>query len=426
MQLNNLYARFKKDQRGSISAAWTVSMVAILFAIGSAYDTSQASNAKQLAQIAADNMALTASISVDRENQSRYVEGNDYAYAEIGGAAADFTGSLTGSVKYDIQDGDDKLIARATVEGTYTTAFMGIFGRNEIPVKAVSDVAYAEEKGTPASIFFVADNSGSMGDYDGVGVKKINSLETSLTSFMSTLSTIDDDGTDDTFRTALYPYSADPYGYYSSIADDGLIPAHVVSPEWGTIANNKITQMYDRYGTDSSGALQDAADAFDLENGEHSAVNGQPTPLKFLVFMTDGANNTSNECRALRDDEEYWIDTYKNWNTLYTSPQYWFDSWVVYHAPGSEGYEDQEICGWDYHFDYRSLEACTQMKQAGVSIYAIAYDVDASQKAHAEDFMESCSSGDGYFKTADDSSALQAAFSEIGDSILTEVIRIKR
>ena len=66
------------------------------------------------------------------------------------------------------------------------------------------------------------------------------------------------------------------------------------------------------------------------------------------------------------------------------------------------------------------------MKSAGVKIYAIAYDVAEEDQEHAEEFMRACSSGDEYFKTARDASALQQAFTEIGQSIAVEVIRIKR
>jgi len=372
-------------------------------------------------------MALTASIAVDRGNDVRFVEGTAYTYAQIGGPTEDFTGTMTGKVEYDVIDGDEKLIARATITGSYSTAFMSIIGVNSINLRAVSDVAYAEDEGVPSSVFFVVDNSGSMSN-------KMTSLETSMKDFMATLETLDNDGTHDTFRTALYPYSADPDGYYSMIDNDGVIPLHVVDPEWGTISDYNINQMIDRHGTDSSGALQDAQAAFTGESAAHIAVNGEENPLKFLVFMTDGANNDSYECTT----EEVWVENvtaeywwkYKNngqVKTVYSEPN---KPWKWTHVPstsdGTGYFEDQEVCAWDYHFDARSLVACDAMKDDNVLIYAIAYDVADSQKDHAEDFMQKCSSGEAFFKSADDATALEAAFDAIGESILSEVIRIKR
>lgn len=414
--------------------AWGLSAMVVVLALGAAYDTSQVQRAHKLAQFAADNMALAASISVDRENDDQFVEHQEYNYSQIGGPSEDFTNSMKGSVEYDIVDGDEKLIARATINGTYKTAFMGMMGVNEINLTAVSDVAYAEAEGMPTSVFFVADNSGSMGWNDSTGTMKLASLETSLEDFMGTLDTLDTDGVDDTFRTALYPYSADPDNSRSGIDTDGVIPSHVVDPAWGTIVDTNITRMYDRSGTDSSGALQDAADAFDFENNTHYAMNGENNPLKFLVFMTDGANNKTTECTTeevwvANGTAEYWWK-YKNNGTIktkYREPNN-LSGWT-YVAPVYDGtgyYEDQEVCTYDYHFDVRSLQACDQMKDAGVLIYAIAYDVADDEKDHAEEFMQNCSSGDEFFKSADDSTALESAFEQIGESILTEVIRIKR
>jgi hypothetical protein len=431
--LKSRAARFCRDQRGSMATMWAVSLLTIMFAVGSSFDASQASKARKLAQIAADSMALTASIAVDMNNDERFVEGVQYSYSEIGGPSKDFTGTMLGSVEYDVQDGDDKLIARATVSGSYKTAFMSMIGVEAIPVSAASDVAYADQAGTPASVFFVVDNSGSMADLDSTGTAKITNLEDSLTVFMDKLRSLDDDGNDDTYRTALYPFSADPDQLYSDIDDDGVIPSHVTPAEWGAMTDNDITRMYDRYGTDSNGALQQAADVFAFENDVHAAVHGEADPLKFLVFMTDGANNQSYECAT----EQVWVEniTAEYWWRItgnqtryaYEEPnntRHW--TYVPEQSDGTGYYDDQEVCEWDYYFDVRSLQACDQMKADNVQIYAIAYDVDADQKAHAEEFLQNCSSGPEFFKTADDASALEAAFEEIGDAIVTEVIRIKR
>ena len=478
---NNLLGRLAKDNKGSMAMTWGISMTAIILSVGSAYDFSQLSKAQSMAQLAADNMALAASISIDFANEDRYVEFREYSYSELGGPSEDFTNSMVGVVEYDVLDEHDpqldidgelildengeptykNLIARSVVSGAYRPAFMSIIGYDSIPFSAGSDVAYADTEGTPASIFFVADNSGSMGWDDDDGIRKIDSLEDAMEGFMSKLAVLDTDGTDDTFRTALYPYSADfptshypnewingsywgnncPNGCRSSIDDDGVVPSHVVDAKWGILSDPNINRMYARNGTDSSGALQDAADAFELEdqthldmNPEFFAANQLEEPLKFLVFMTDGANNQSYECHM----EEVWVEneTAEYWwkrnrrnrvITRYRRPR---NAWRWNHVPaesdGTGYYEEQEVCAVDYHFDVRSLEACDQMKEAGVLIYAIAYDVAPSQKDHAEEFMQSCSSGDAFFKSAGNASALQQAFEEIGDAVVTDVIRVKR
>ena len=487
---NNLLGRLAKDNKGSMAMTWGVSMTAIILSVGSAYDFSQLSKAQSMAQLAADNMALAASISIDFANEDRYVEFREYSYSELGGPSEDFTGSMVGVVEYDVLDEHDpqldidgepildengdptykKLIARSEVSGAYRPAFMSIIGYDSIPFSAGSDVAYADTEGTPASIFFVADNSGSMGWLDDDGIVKINSLEDAMESFMSKLAVLDTDGTDDTFRTALYPYTQDfptddypaspgikvdgityknncPGGCRQSVADDGIVPSHVIAPEWGIISDSDISRMYDRQGTDSSGALQKAADKFSLEdqihldmNPEFFTANQLEEPLKFMVFMSDGANNHSYECHV----EEVWVEneTAEYWwkinrrnrvVTRYREPRKsWRWNYVPSESDGTGYYEEQESCDVENHFNIRSLEACDQMKEAGVLVYAIAYDVQDDWRTsrdeieEAETFMQSCSSGDNFFKSAGDASALQQAFEEIGDAVVTDVIRVKR
>lgn len=432
-----------KDTNGSFSVLWATSLMSILVSVGASYDLAQYSKAKALAQYIADTTALNASIAIDFNNPDKYVENQIYNYNDLGGTGQDFTGTITGYVQYDIVDDGDaantglpeddksKLLARATVSGTYTTALMGIIpGLSTISFRATSDVAYAQRQGTPASVFFVVDNSGSMGSLDESGTVKLASLKTSMQDFMDTMDAINTHGSE-IFRTALYPYSQDYQNNYNDIDDDGVIPAHVTLPRWGTVSDWKITQMQDRVGTDSSGALQDAADAFSLEAAVHTAENGTEEPLKFAVFMTDGANNQSNECQTenvlVAASPEHW-KVYYNYSGYWTKYVWesWFDDYYYQHFDAApEHYEDQETCVWDYWFDQRSLETCTDMKTAGVKIYAIAYDVDAGQKVHAENFMQQCSSGPEYFKSAANAAALEQAFDVIGESIITEVIRVK-
>jgi hypothetical protein len=433
LNLKACLRRFKNDDDGAFSLLWGVSALSVILLAGSAYDLGQLTKAKKVAQFAADSMALSASIAVDTGNADRYVEGQNYAYTELGGPSQDFTGSMVGKVVYDIVDDRDpanqdlqdgqksKLIARATITGSYRPAFMAVAGFGEISFRAVSDVSYTAKQGAPASVFFVVDNSGSMGDNDTSGAKKITSLENSMTTFMATLNALDSAGSS-IFRTAMYPFSADVSNSYSSINNNGVIPAHVVTPKWGTIPNTDITRMYDRYGTDSSGALEDAKLAFEGESSIHLSVNQEDDPLKFAVFMTDGANNPSCENTQYgRVDGPFYYRF--NGSKLETS-EFAIGGWNYF--SGSRTTNSYTHCSMDYWFDQRSLATCGAMKDDGIKIFAIAYDIDAAQKARAENFMQQCSSGEEYFKSASDSVALDLAFTQISDSIICEVIRIKR
>lgn len=464
------FARFLKDTAGSMAMAWGVIGVAVVVTVGSAYDINQVSKAKQIAQLAADNMALTASIAVDKDNDDRYVEGEAYSYEQLGGPENDFTDSMVGQVTYDVADTQDqstnddgtlkydengdpvyeKLIAQATVSGTYKPAFMGVFGVDSIPFEATSDVAYADTAGSPASIFFAVDNSGSMDWDDNNGVQKLSGLEASLVSFMNTLDAINTDNSN-VFRTALYPYSADYDGWYNYISDDGIVTNKDVPPQWGKLSNGDINGMTIQYGTDSSGAMEEVATKMSLEDAIHQAENNEE-PLKYVVFMSDGSNNQSYECGTQQvwvpDTEEYWVDTWGGWNTVYYSEQWWFDSWVI-HYPASETghYEDQQTCSWDYWSDIETKASCDSIKAAGATIYTVGYDLNegyqykngsrvssgwswlwvyASEVTRAQSLLSYCATDSDHYILAEDASDLNAVFTEIGEEIVKEVIRVKR
>ncbi len=441
--LKKMFRRYRKDTSGNFATIWAVSIGAIVFTVGSAYDVNQISKAKQMAQMAADNMALTASIAVDFGNDDKFVEGQAYSYEYLGGPAKDFTDSMQGVVRYDIIDDADqkrdddgnlvfddfgnpvyeKLLARATVSGSYTPAFMGVLGVNSIDFKASADVAYAKREGKPASIFFVTDNSGSMGSRDNNNVRKISSLKTSMRSFMDTLKGIKHG--DRVFRTALFPYSSN------------LISGKIVNPKWSTLSNNNINLMSASGGTRSTNALRRAREKFDLENAIHQAANSEDQPLKFLIFMSDGANNGVTTRTVCQDEQvwvpegpERWVLHYYGTDYTYYSYRWWFKYYDVTHHPASGGgYETQEVCTEEVYspVNEASLEQCTYMKNNGVQIYSIAYDVSASERDMAVNFMKTCSSGeDVYYKYASTGADLQEVFEEIGEAVVKEVIRVKR
>lgn len=467
MQMNfeNLMGRIKTDIKGSMATTFALSLMATTFAIGSAYDFSQVAKARSMAQNAADMLALAASISVDQHNSDRYNEGQSYPYSSFGGPSHDFTNSMSGLVQYDIVDDQDpnnadkaegdksRLIARATVSGVYKPAFLGMMPTHKrIPFKVTSDVAYSEKKGTPASVFFVVDNSGSMGWDDDSGTEKMVSLKASLKSFMTTIDGMDGAG-NDLIRTGLYPYSADQYNSYATIDSDGVIPGRQVAPKWGRFSDANVNAMDDLYGTDPSGSLEDTKEDFATELAAHQALNPNTpgTPLKFLVYMTDGANNETHECvtESVTTTEVvstvvtpgYWWRNHwwYGYQETHTQPSFFsllFGGWT-YVPPVTteeevETTNDVTTCDWGFHIDARSLAHCTEMKNAGVKIFTIAYDIDDNpntwwnEETHGETYMQACSSGGSYHKSASDGTALQAAFDAIGDAIATEVIRIKR
>jgi len=439
--------RYSRNTAGAMAMTWGVILAGMTFTIGASYDLTQVSKARAIAQVAADNMALTASIAVDFNNNERYVEGQSYSYTQLGGPKEDFTRSMHGSVVYDIVDDQDphnaqlpasekkRLLARATVSGTYKPAFMSVAPWIDgVAFEAVSDVAYAQRQGTPASIFFVTDNSGSMKSRDDNYVRKIDSLKVSMNDFMTVLGAINVHG-ERIFRTALYPYSS------------SLITGKIVDPDWGSLTANEVNRMYAGGGTRSTSALTRAKSNFTLEADIHDDENSEDDPLKFLIFMSDGANNGSyyqQQCV----EEDVWVPaTSEYWQYTHWRPSWKYGDivtkrpkkklWKWRHYPAQSGHWDTEEQCTSVKVspeNNSSLAQCTAMKDAGVKIYSIAYDVAQNERELAEQFMKDCSSNndhgvytdDGFYKYAADGTDLQAVFTAIGEAVVKEVIRVKR
>lgn len=445
-----IFKALLKDDAGGFAIIWAISMMVITFVVGASYDMSQVTIAKQRAQMVADNMALAASIAVDTNNTARYTPNKRYNYTELGSPGIDFTKSMVGYVVYDIVDDKDpennkkpttdksRLLARATVEGTYKPAFMSAFGYNGLRFTATSDVSYAARTGTPASIFFTVDNSGSMGWRDAAGIEKLRGLEESLKGFMDILDTVNS-AENDVFRTALWPYSQDYRQNYNYISDDGIITNKIVSPSWGQLSNDKITRMRTEGGTDSSGALRAAANAFTKEAAIHNAKNQKSDPMMFMVFMSDGANNPKQEqvCEIVRQwvprRQAYWQ---KGRRIRYSRPRN-TRRWNYY--PATRGhYENSEQCNWEttYSSDELSAAACEDMKSAGVRVYTIGYHLKAGSNSgywvsqdevdRAQALLATCASDEDHYILAKNASDLNEALAEIGEEIMKEVIRIKR
>ncbi len=421
---------FRKDERGNMTFAWGLCITVVLMATGAAFDVTQVVNAKSQAQTLADSMALAASVAVETNNTDRYVDGRWYPINDLGGSGDYLSNSIRGKVEYNVDDdGDGKgnLLARATVKGVFEPSFFPFVGKSTIPYETTSDVAYAQREGTPASIFFVTDTSGSMASKDNNNVKKITSLKTSMKSFMTTLSEINTHGENTIFRTALFPYNTN------------LLTAKTVDPQWNTLSNTAINNLSAGGGTKSTAALTRAKTKFRNENAIHKQANDVSEPLKFLIFMSDGANSgatTRRECET----ERVWVEDYSReywWRmvngrkrTRYSKPRN-TANWnhVAPVALGTGHYENKETCERVQYSPENdsSLVQCTAMKNAGVQIYSIAYDISNDQRELAESFMKACSSDPvTHYKYAVNGADLQDVFDEIGESVVKEVIRIKK
>lgn len=399
--LRDLSAKYRKDVKASVVTMFGIFVPLLLIAVGVAFDTSQLNNVKGQAQLMADVIGLNASIHVKdnggppTNSKDGYLNETWYSANELDlnfGHGVSNNNSTRFKVTYD--DVADEV--RVEIESAVVPVFMQAVGYSNIEFTTLSVVKYAKKDHTnPASIFMVIDNSGSMAfddrpkasqwaDRPAEAEARITGLKTELNEFMEHLSSAiapDPDDPDRKFlRMGMTVYNSD------------LIGSKTISPRWGTITKPEIDRMVADGGTVPTNALSRLQGWMTAEGNKHKQVNGSEDPLRYVIFMADGANN------SVSDDE-------------------------------------------------KSLRVCENLKRMGVEIFTIGYALEPGHfftgtwgvkynspnyyisptvKERAESFLRNCASSENHFLGAEDTNALKAAFDKIGEEIVEDAVRISR
>ncbi|WP_371397813.1 Tad domain-containing protein [Fretibacter rubidus] len=486
-KIKALTTRYRDDEGGTMAIAYSVSLLTIIMAIGASYDLAMVSNANHKAQNVADSAALTAAVFVakhDRAPASNTEGYMDKVYYDARGEGHKFSKSVHSSnlpgapkvkVEYDFTNG----FATATVEGKTSPAFLRILGRTELVFKEQSKVAFLETGyKSPASVFVAVDGSGSMAwddrrDTDDSDDEtsststtpdaepRVTGLKKSLKAFMAELGNIPGE-TNQVLRTGMYVYTQN---YESSRSD---------TAKWGTLStanNGKIDRLYASGGTNASKAMKEIRQKMATENTTHYNRNGNNTPLKFVILMTDGVNsptgttNCRNESQPAHKHWEYsytetWTNrrgqrrsrTYSDKSESRFKPDNYYP-WVQVDVPANS--ETKWVCDDVSTHDQTTKDECDTLAAQGATIYTIAYGLEAgyyhkrdgyfepyreangfiydgyhiklpeTTRDRAYGVMEYCATvGGGTFVPAEDALQLTEAFQTIGEEIVEEVIRI--
>jgi len=374
-----------KDESGAFTVFWALVITLVLVCTGSAYDINVAVTAKAKAQNFADSIALTAAINVKandglpQTDQQGYIHAKTYNLSNIGYFITPYVKTDAGSaqenwavVNYDVDAGQ----LTVEVTGNAKTAFMGMFGINEVPFRASTTVDYAvDDINNSLSIALVLDTSGSMWYHDETGVKREDAMEAAALDLMINLETLvigqEDDGR--ILRTGIIPYYS--YIWWSK----------VVNMKWGRVSDNSINSLWEGGGTNASDAMELADTWMQSETAYHIAETGRDDPKKYVILMTDGVNN-------------------------YTP------------------------------YDTQTLAACTSMKDQGVTVYTIGYALNPQTYSsdnywdtytppqaeidRATDLLSQCATSADHFKTTDNDTDLAAIFDGIGAEIAAQFLRI--
>ena len=371
-------------------------LVPVMFVAGSlVLDTTNALSMKNQLQNAADSAALATTSQLAQE---KITESEAVTYAtrfftgQISDSASAFSGfTATPTVTLTKSAIGAKTVWQVdvSVAGSLKTSGLArIAGKATIDVAINSTSESARDGSNPLSMMLVLDHSGSMAwpsgrttsesvprycgkgkkkyqcgtDTIDVDVPKIDVLKEAVELLVAHIQ--ESDQTDEYARMGAVAYNS-----HTDNSDKQDL----------TWAKSDVTAFTDELiaegGTNSEWAMKWGYQQVSSpsEANLHSSMNGSNTPSRFIVFMTDGENSTGSD-------------------------------------------------SGDAYADKQTLFYCNKAKEAGVTIFSVAFQAPSRGKR----LLESCSSGSSFYYNAESAVELTKAFKDIGEEAVKLVTRLTK
>ena len=400
-----LVSRLRNDRAGNFGMLAAIVLPLVLAGGGMAIDLTRVVMARASLQDAADSAALAAASALANDGKSQ-VEAKLLAMQFLatqmhsGGVTVDKDvpttdkDNKTDEDDYDIGantsisiketamlgNGKSYSVDIATKYEVKFNAFTRLFGQKSTELNARSSAESATESKNALSMFLVLDKSGSRAWITNEKDKLVNSCinwteanwgnnKTKPTSpcYVSKMAALKlavaslftqfaiADPTNTFVRTGAIAYDSATYS-----------PSELA---WGSTASlNYVNQLVADGGTASGTATKNAYNKLMAasENNTHKAKNGQ-VPTKYLVLMTDGANNSSSD-------------------------------------------------------DTSTKSTCTTAKANGVEIYTVAFMAPTA----GQNLLKACATDAEHYFEAANMAALVAAFKVIGERTSAVVSRLTK
>ena len=486
-EMKSLLRRYEKDEKGNMALTMALSAIVILSAVGAAVDYSVVANADSRAQSIADASALAAAIHVKNngnkpKDKSEGLIGT-YTAKDLGYDVSGWVDNGSEGVNVEVIYDDDALEATVVVDGKTKPTFAQVMGHKNLKFKASATVKYSQvELKNPASIALVLDSSGSMAWDDRVdpnqsndeyesssrtpnAVSRNESLIAAASSFMERLKPLEIGANGKrVVRTGLYAYNS---SYQAGLSKP---------MKWGALSTDrtsKLAKLPASGGTNSSAAMAEVLKDIHKEDQRHKNESGDGNPFKYVVLMTDGANNETHYgaggCTTEdRPRHKHWRYTYQNYYGWYSYYEYSHSRFKPRHNPGryqiedwkeievGPGFDQDTTCEYTSAYDSATVASCQTLAAQGVKVftigyglepgyyhmressprdYSVNYDYTIYERYHVEikkpvtdrayAMLQSCADDSGgKFYRAKDAGELEKAFNNIGSDIINEVIRL--
>lgn len=392
---DRMRAGFWGDARGSVLPIFGLVLTALLLLAGVAVDLGRMSNTRSILAFAADAGVLAGGRALLEGQSDAAVEAAALNYFNTNlasGTKGDAVGDVDVAVKVNRVTGKVEVSAQSVLPMT----LMKLAGYNEFVIPANASAVFDQRD---IELSMVLDVTGSMGT-PGSKIAALRSAAKDLVDIM-----LPDEGAQVNARIALAPYS--------SSVNAGAF-AQAVS---GGASNACVHER----GKDE--AFTDAPPG---PNQYLGTSNGLACPAATVVPLTKD--------KALLKRE---IDTYQPfgttaghvgaaWGWYLVSPK-WSGIWTSSSAPAEYDstktlkavllMTDGEFNRWYVNSNGSSIaqarKVCTSMKDAGVTVFAVAF----MSPANAQALLRFCASSNSHYFSAEDGNALRVSFQEIAKNL---------
>ena len=426
-------SRFKRNDRGAIAMIIALSIVPLMVAGGLAVDLSRAYLTKSRLGHALDAAGLAVGSMRTASTDSTYLETQFNNFFK-----ANYPDSEVG-VTHDLTFVDNGGIITVTGKATVDTVFMSIVGIDTVTVASSAEI---EVETNGLELVMVLDNTGSMGSGG-----KLSSMKSAALDLIDIL--FGDETAPDLLKVGLVPFSG--------------------SVNIGTGMSGFVndTAAYDWGTTNWDGCVMARAYPGDVEdtNGtwdpfywpDHNSYNNWDRDTYYSIDTSPPSSRGPNKyCprevtpltnnRALLESEinAQWAAGYTHinygavWGWRLISPDapftegvsYADEDWnkaVIILTDGANTTSDSVHTAYEYRWNgvlgstsssgttselnSRTTEVCTAMKNAGIIVYTITFNVTSTS---TQNLFENCASSADKYYNSPDSATLTLAFRAIG------------
>ena len=393
-----VFQRFLDDRNGSVMPLLALAAIPLVGLIGASVDYSRAAAAQTTLQAAADSTSLAmAQNATSLTAQQLQTQGQAYfnaLFVNTGATAPAVT------VSYSTTSGNGQVVVGAT--SSVNTMFMGIMGFSQLPISAASTAAWGNSR---LRVALVLDNTGSMSQ--GGTPNKIQALQTASHNLLSQLQAAATNDGD--VYVSIIPFAKDV-----NVGSTNYSQTWLDFTDWDAANGSNVQSgqncTTNRFGHKTctptytwtpanhntwNGCVTDRTQNYDTTNTAPTSgstlfpaeqYNACPAAM---VPLTYNWTTLSNEIDAMTPNggTNQAIGLAWGWQSLTQSsplnapsedPNYQYQHIVIILSDGLNTQDRWYGNGsnWSSQVDARQEIVCDNMKNAGITIYAVQVNTD--------------------------------------------------